>query len=372
LAAVLIPSIGHGWAVTFGSLGTSFQALMASTNLPAETLGPPAAFMLGMACVATGPMITHAADGWATVKRLLASTLILGMLMGLVQYLAVSAGLWNLGAFTASIFGLLAGIPLALRTRKHHNNDGRLEIRPLLIALTGYAILVAVILVVQLIPSVKDFLSPVQFSLSIPEVSTALGYTTPAGETRKIVLFSHAGTLLLYSSILAYLVYHSAGLFKSGSVRRILDGTLRRVMSSSVSILSMVTMSVIMEYAGMTDSMARSLAEGMGVLFPLIAPWIGALGAFMTGSNTNSNVVFGALQKQTAELLGYAVPVILAAQTAGAALGSVAAPTKVVVGASTAGMAGKEGEVLRKLLGYIAILITLISILSLVGVLIYE
>jgi lactate permease len=84
----------------------------------------------------------------------------------------------------------------------------------------------------------------------------------------------------------------------------------------------------------------------------------------MTGSNTNSNVVFGALQMQTAQLLGYAVPVILAAQTTGAGLASVAAPAKLVVGTSTAGMAGKEGEVLRRLAPYVAILVLLISLFT--------
>jgi lactate permease len=107
----------------------------------------------------------------------------------------------------------------------------------------------------------------------------------------------------------------------------------------------------------------------MGRAFPLVAPWIGAIGAFMTGSNTNSNVVFGLLQLRTAELLRYSIPVILAGQTAGAALASVMAPTKVVVGASTAGMAGREGEIMRKMLVYTGILLVLISFLTLVWVL---
>jgi lactate permease len=130
-------------------------------------------------------------------------------------------------------------------------------------------------------------------------------------------------------------------------------------------------MAVIMQHAGMTETLARGLAEGVGTLFPLVSPWIGALGAFMTGSNTNSNVVFSTLQMRTAELLGYSVAIILAAQTAGAALGSVIAPTKVVVGASTGGMEGREGEVMRKMLGYTGILVLLISLLAIVGAWMY-
>jgi lactate permease len=67
---------------------------------------------------------------------------------------------------------------------------------------------------------------------------------------------------------------------------------------------------------------------------------------------------------RTAELLTYSIPIILAGQTAGAAVASVAAPTKVVVGASTAGMAGKEGDVLRALVGYTALLVMFISLLT--------
>ena len=181
-------------------------------------------------------------------------------------------------------------------------------------------------------------------------------------------MFRHAGALLTYASILAYLIYRRAGLYRPGATRRIVMGTVQRVMSSSVSIASMVAMAVIMENAGMTETLARGLAVGMGAVFPLVAPWIGALGAFMTGSNTNSNVVFGALQMRTANLLGYNVALILAAQTAGAALASVMAPTKVVVGASTAGMAGREGDVMRKLLVYAVPMVLLISGLTLIWV----
>ncbi len=181
---------------------------------------------------------------------------------------------------------------------------------------------------------------------------------------RQINLLAHTGSLLLYSSILAYLIYRRFGCYQPGAIGRILDGTLRRVLPSSVSIVSMISLALVMEHAGMTYALAQGLADGFGRFFPLAAPWIGAIGALITGSNTNSNVVFGALQLQTARLLGQPEAVILAAQTAGAALASIAAPAKVVVGCSTAGMVGREGEVLRRLAGYAAVLILMISLLA--------
>ncbi len=368
LAAVVIPSIGHGWAVTFGSLGSSFQALMAATGLPGEILAPISVLFLSISGLLVGLMVAHAAGGWKAVRRLLGPVVVLGTVMGTVQYVVVTSGFWNIGSFCGGLAGLLVAYPLARRVRGEQQDNGELDGRALAVALSGYGVLVIIILAVQLIPAIKTFLSQVVIQVNFPEVSTSQGFITPAGPGRNIPLFRHTGTVLAYSSILAYLIYGWAGLYHPGAAGRIISGTVRRVMSSSVSIASMVAMAVIMENAGMTDTLARGLAEGIQSLYPLVAPWIGALGAFMTGSNTNSNVVFGALQLRTAQLLGYSAALILAAQTAGAALASVMAPTKVVVGASTAGMAGREGDVMRKLVVYTGLLVLLISLLTIIGV----
>jgi lactate permease len=104
-------------------------------------------------------------------------------------------------------------------------------------------------------------------------------------------------------------------------------------------------MALTMEHAGMTQLLAQVLSQ-TGLLFPFLSPLIGALGAFMTGSNTNSNVVFGQLQGQTASVLALSIPLILAAQTTGGAIGSLFAPAKVIVGCSTVSGAD-EGHVLK-------------------------
>jgi lactate permease len=85
----------------------------------------------------------------------------------------------------------------------------------------------------------------------------------------------------------------------------------------------------------------------------------------MTGSNTNSNVVFGNLQLETAVVLNLSVPLILAAQTAGGAIGSMFAPAKVVVGASTVPGAN-DGEVLKRITLYGLAITALIGLIVLV------
>ena len=288
--------------------------------------------------------------------------------MGAGQYFAATAGLWNIGAFLGSLTGLLAAWPLARHFRGEQGENDKLDSRSVGIALSGYLVLIAITLGIQLIPGIRATLGGVRLHLDFGAVSTSLGFATPAESGRDIPIFRHAGMILLYASIASFLIYKKAGWYRDGAVKTIVGGTVKKVMSSSVGIASMVAMAVVMQHAGMTETLANGLAEGVGAAFPAIAPWIGALGAFMTGSNTNSNVVFAALQMRTAELLGLSVALILAAQTSGAALGSVIAPTKIVVGASTGGMAGREGEVMRKMLVYTGLLIALMSLLAVISV----
>jgi lactate permease len=368
ISAIIIPSIGSGWAVTFGSLGSAFQALLATTGYSSTELVFPAALFLGIAAVITGFLVLHSAAGWRSMYRLALAAIILGVVMGFVQLVVAVKGPWNTAAFLGSMVGLLVSFGLARFYRGEQSQNGRLNGKVLAVALSGYVILVLVTLVVQTVSAVKHLLGGIVIQVQIPQLATNLGYITPAAATKPISLLNHAGAVLLYASILAYLVYRLAGRYKAGAIQSILVGTVKRVQAPSFSIILMVCMAVVMENSGMTEALARGLADFAGILFPLVAPWIGALGAFMTGSNTNSNVVFALLQLRTAQLLGYPVAVILAGQTAGAGLASVVAPAKIVVGTSTADLAGREGEVMRKMMPYIIVLVLLTSLLTIVGI----
>jgi lactate permease len=368
LVAVVMPAIGHGWTVTFGSLASSFQALMASSQIDGGLLAAPVALLLGIAGLASGYMVAHVADGWRGVRRLAFPVFVLAISMGVIQYLIAIAGLWSIASLGAGLGGLLTGLLLARRYRGEvaESAGPRLDQRRVALALSGYAALIVFTLVIQLVTPVREFLGQFVIRLSFPELTTSTGFSTAAGVGRSIPLFRHAGAILGYSALLSYFLYRRAGFYGPNAGRRIISGTISRVIPSSLGIAAMVSLAVVMSHAGMTDALARGVAQGVGAFFPIASPWIGALGAFMTGSNTNSNVVFAMMQRRTAELLGHSAPVILAAQTAGGAVGSVVAPTKVVVGASTAGMAGNEGTVMRRLFPYIAILIALLSLLTIV------
>lgn len=364
LEAVVVPAVGHAWSVTYGSLGSSFQALMAATGLPGDQLAAPAALLLGAAGGLTGLLVLHAADGMGAVRRLWGAALALGAGMAAVQYALAVAGFWNLASTGAGIAGLGLSLWLARRLRRAEPPASGARPPSMLLAISAYLILIGIMLGVQLIPWIGAPLGVPALRVAFPATVTDAGFATPAEAGRVIHWFAHGGALLLYSSVAGFALYSRAGWYQPGAARRILRATVRGVRSSTLGILAMVAMAVVMSHAGMTDTLARALAGSVGGAFRFVSPWIGALGAFITGSNTNANVVFGGLTLRAAELLGLAVPAALAAQTSGASIASVAAPTKIVVGAATAGMGGREGEIIRPLAGYILLLMLLVTALA--------
>jgi lactate permease len=356
--AVAAVAIGHSWSVTFGDIASSFNALIAATGLSGWELAPWSATLLGVACIACGVAVAHAFARWRGVKHGLMALMLIGGVMALTQYLLATNGLWNLAGFVAGMAGLAVSVVvtrLPLYRQQTASKDQPLGDAPdmsLWVAIAPYLILIVVVAAAELWTPLHTALNQVKVQVHFPRVSTALGWVTPERTGKNISLFGHAGALLAYTSIAAFIVYLLAGHLTVRDVPVVLKRTVRSAVPSSLGIVSMVGMAMIMARCGMTQILAQGLSETVGSVFPFISPFIGLLGAFMTGSNTNSNVIFAQLQQMTAQLVGVSVLIILAAQTTGGSLGSMLAPAKVIVGCSTSGLEGQEGRVMRITLVY--------------------
>ncbi len=102
------------------------------------------------------------------------------------------------------------------------------------------------------------------------------------------------------------------------------------------------------ELSSMPILMARWVADSVGGIYPLLAPSVGALGAFIAGSNTVSNMMFSQFQFGVASSLGISSALIVAVQAIGAAAGNMVAIHNVVAASATVGLLGREGNILRK------------------------
>lgn len=371
VVAVAVPAIGHCWSVTFGSMGASFQAMMAVTGLGADVLASWAAIFLGLAAYLCGLFAVHVYGGWKMVRHSLPALLIVGSAMAGTQYVLATVGMWTLGGFGASLVGLI--VCLAVARLKIYNKIEKTDINSRMglgWALSAYLILIVIVSGGVMIPALKSFLGQVNLSLFFPEITSRTGWVVPAGNGNGINVFGHGGALLGYASVISYLVYRAKGFYGAGALGQILVKTVKSGVPTSLGIVSMVCFALIMDHCGMIYLLAEGISRAFGSVYPFFAPWIGLLGAFMTGSNTNSNVVFGVLQQQTAELAGLSAAIILAAQTTGGALGSMIAPAKILVGCSTVGLSGKEGPVLQATLKYGLIITAFFGVFTMLAVLI--
>jgi lactate permease len=371
VVAVAVPAIGHSWSVTFGSMGASFQAMMSVTGLGVDVLASWSAIFLGLAAYLCGMLAVHVYGGWKMVRHSLPALLTVGTAMAVTQYVLATTGMWTLGGFGASLAGLVAC--LAVARLKIYNRVEKTDIPSRMglgWALSAYLILIVIVSSGVMIPAVKGFLGQVKLSLSFPEIISRAGWVVPAGNENGINVFGHGGALLGYAALVSCLVYRVKGFYGTGAFKHILAKTVKSGVPTSLGIVSMVCFALIMDHSGMIYLLAEGISRTFGSFYPFFAPWIGLLGAFMTGSNTNSNVVFGVLQKQTAELAGLSVAIILASQTTGGALGSMIAPAKILVGCSTVGLAGKEGPVLQATLKYGLIITVIFGVFTMLAVLI--
>ncbi len=229
-----------------------------------------------------------------------------------------------------------------------------------------YVILVVLTLAFNLITPLKSALGRYFLRLDFPAITTSLGDFTSAGPGRDIRLLNHPGAIIFLSSVISFFIFTKAGFLKNGDFKTIIKKTAKRSTDTTIAIISMVGIATIMAHTQMTGILAQGISQAINQnLFPLISPFIGAIGAFITGSSNNSIVLFAALQMRTAELLGLSVPLILAAQSAGGALGSMMAPAKVILGCATVGLEKKEAEVIGKILIYGMGLVALIGVLTL-------
>ena len=167
---------------------------------------------------------------------------------------------------------------------------------------------------------------------------------------------SAAGTAILIAAILSALIC-GVGI---GSFFEVLGQTLYAMRFPAVTVASVVGLAFVMNASGMTTSMGMAFTK-TGALFPFLSPFLGMLGVFLTGSDTSSNVLFGGLQKVTAEQLGVNPLLTCAANTSGGVMGKMISPQSIAVACAATGLVGEEGNLFRFTLKHALFLTTVMG-----------
>ena len=416
--AVSLPLIGYHWSVTFGSMGSSFYmgALTAQlTGSDFDHYANDAALMLGVNLIVAGMLVCLMFGGVRALRDGLRMVLVVGPMMAIALWAAVqiepsigslsagAAGFLGIallrfstghraplsGAAVLASVGAPAGgatsaggtlIPAADETdstRREGHDDGPSSPgdgpprRPALVLLP-YVFLLVMVLGVFVPGGSRSYVkSHFRLGPSFPSTHTHYGLINESVDHyTPIALLGHPGTYIVLASVLGLLTYWVAGMWPRGELRPTLRDWFAQSRKASLSVIALASLATVMVDTGMVRVIAVGAADVAGKGFPLVAPLIGMVGSFTTGSTTSSNALFSALQRDVALLIGARPSELLGAQTAGGNIGNSLAPVVILIGASAVGAVDRVSEIFRRVLLPAAVLASVIMTITMVLVLV--
>jgi lactate permease len=170
-----------------------------------------------------------------------------------------------------------------------------------------------------------------------------------------------AGTLMVVAGVITAFVLR----VRPGAAVRAYGRTYVELRQPIVTVMAVLALAYVLNQSGQTNTLGAFLATA-GSVFVFLSSILGWIGVAVTGSDTSANALFGALQVQTAAKAGLDPVLLAAANSSGGVLGKMISPQNLAIAAGAVGMAGREGDIFRKvvlwsvlLLFFMCVLVTL-------------
>jgi lactate permease len=346
LFAALVSLLANSVPTAFGSIGIPVQAIaveIGETNL--SHLGSEVVFQLiPLMFIIPFIIVTLTDSSLKSIPKNIALSLAVGGVSIAVQYYSAV----YIGIETPAILGSLASIIVIVLwgkiTAKKENNTsvkGK-STKEILNAWVVYGlVLLFIIGTSPLFESFRTFLQSIS--------ATPIHLTIEGVEkTVKIFWLTDGGGLLFLGSVIGGLLQGA----KLKELFQVLVKTILQLKKTYITVISLIVLSTIMDISGMIVVLGTALAAATGTFYPLFAPAIGCLGAFLTGSDTSSNILFGKLQAHVAQQIGGEPSWFAAANTVGATGGKIISPQSIAIATSACSQQGKEGDIMKKALPY--------------------
>ena len=239
-----------------------------------------------------------------------------------------------------------------LRDQEHDSTREKLE------AYAPYIIIVVVFAIAKLVDPVEQFLFEFSGGTGFGgEEKTANGFDwpgldvrgadgeAPSAQTFQFSFWDTPGTVVLFCGLLTI----AALRINLREALRTYGATLEQLKFAIVTVMAVLALAYVMNLTGMTTTLGRWIA-GSGGVFAFLSSIIGWLGVAITGSDTSSNALFGALQVEAAKEAGLDEVLMASANSSGGVLGKMISPQNLAIGAAAVGLAGKEGDIFRRVL----------------------
>jgi lactate permease len=226
-------------------------------------------------------------------------------------------------------------------------------------AYAPYLVIIAIFSIVN-IPAVVDLLAkePWTYLFDWPGLHITNSAGDPVATQFKLNWLPAAGTLMVIAGIITALILKVS----PAQAARTYVRTYVELKSAIITVMAVLALAYVMNLSGQTTSLGAWLA-GAGGAFAILSPILGWIGVAVTGSDTSANALFGALQVQTAKGAGLDPLLMGAANSSGGVLGKMVSPQNLAIAAAAVGMAGREGDIFRKVIGWSLLLLVLMCLI---------
>lgn len=292
------------------------------------------------------------AKGLGDYKEILFITLMSGVSFLIPQYLTAKFIGAELPAVIGSVCSMAVTIILAKVMLKgksskfdveleEKEDEKSLTVKDALVAWSPFIlVLVFLLLTSTLVPAIHDPLSAIKSNVPIYTGEGAAPYT--------FTWVATPGVLILIAAFIGGIIQKCP----IGEIFGVLGKTIVQMLKTIVTIMAVLATAKIMGYSGMTQSIADFIVRVTGSFYPLVAPLIGSIGTFVTGSSTSSSVLFSKLQASTGAELNINQIWLVAANTVGSTAGKIISPQSIAVATAATATVGKESEILTKVIKY--------------------
>ncbi|UPA16454.1 lactate permease LctP family transporter [Borrelia coriaceae] len=357
--ACLICLIMDTSSTAYGSVGIPIISLAQATELDVKMLSYDISLQLILPTLIIPFILVMLVGGGIKALKggMFFLTLLSGASIAISQvYISKTLGP-ELPAILGSIPAMAITIIYAKLYKKENltNNNIKISAMQCFLACLPYILIVSLIISVSpLFHGINKYLSNFKTTLSI----------YPGANPIQFKWLTSPGPLIILATVISYSIRRVS----IATQLKIFILTIQKMALSSFVIICIVSISRLMAHSGMIRDLADGISILTSTLYPLFSPLIGALGTFLTGSDTVSNVLFGPLQTQIAANIDANPYWLAAANTTGATGGKMISPQNITIATTTAGLIGQEGKLLSKTivyaLGYIFISGILVYFLS--------
>jgi len=389
IKAASVALVANTAPVAFGAIAIPIITLGEITGLPKEDLGAMVGRQTPLLALFVPLILVGMVDGMRGVRQAWPAAVVGGLVFAIAQfacsnYISVEltdivASLLATGAIVAllrvwqpsepirgerfqrggpAIAGAAVadpGLEAEVRRKEDDHRDTRGEVA---VAYAPYLIIIAIFAIAQIGP-IKTFLADLGSEFGWPglDIRTSDGEAV-SSTTFKFNWANAAGSLLLVAGLITMLVLRvspARGL-------RIYGRTLNRLKWATLTVATVLALAYVMNLSAQTITLGLWIA-GAGGILAFLSSIIGWIGVAVTGSDTSSNSLFGALQVSAAKEAGLDPTLLAAANSSGGVLGKMISPQNLAIGAAAVGLGGREGELFRRVIGWSLLLLLIMCVL---------